>query len=103
MALYLNTFAGLRESISNIREEVTLLETEVDFLEQTVDDLEAEAGVLTEVELGLQEIARMQNENVNEIIRLVNENEKILNTMKTNMRQTFAAAIADVVMSSDSK
>ena len=59
--------------------------------------------MLKEVEQGLQEIAEIQGENVNEIIRLVNENEEILNQMKANMRQTFACAIANVVMRSDSK
>mmetsp|Transcript_28175 Transcript_28175/g.48610 ORF Transcript_28175/g.48610 Transcript_28175/m.48610 type:complete len:404 (-) Transcript_28175:212-1423(-) len=92
---------GLRTSLGNIRKEVDLLTSEIDFLTHSVDDLQAEADVLVGLEQDLQDIATKQGKNVNDLIDLVNENELILSEMKGNLRQTFVAAIAKVVMVSD--
>jgi len=92
---------GVRTSLNNIRKEVDLLTSEIDFLTHSVDDLQAEADVLVGLEQDLQDITTKQGKNVNDLIDLVNENELILSQMKGNLRQTFVAAIAKVVMESD--
>ena len=51
----------------------------------------------------LEEIAAEQGTNVNRIVELVNENERILAAMKTNLRQTVVTALAKIIMRSDGK
>lgn len=92
---------GVRSSVNRIRKEVEILKHEVDFLLNSVDDLQAEADVLIGLEGDLNEIATTQGKNVDEIIELVNENEVVLDQMKGNLRQTFVAAVATVVIRTD--
>jgi len=53
------------------------------------------------VEESLAEIAQQQNTNVEQLVNIVNENQSILNEMKTNLKQTFVAAVASIVIQSD--
>ena len=57
---------------------------------------------MVDLEEDLRRIAEEQNTNVNELVELVNENEEILASMKSNLKSTFASAMAKVVMRSDS-
>mmetsp|Transcript_2574 Transcript_2574/g.5465 ORF Transcript_2574/g.5465 Transcript_2574/m.5465 type:complete len:395 (+) Transcript_2574:155-1339(+) len=92
---------GVRTSVNMIREEITFLKNEVNFLEQAVDDLQADAESLKSVEQSLQNIAAEQGTSVNHLVQLVNENESILNAMKANMKETFVASMAGIVLRSD--
>lgn len=93
--------AGVRGSVNAIRDEIKFLKTEVDFVEKSVNDLEAEVNSLKGVEESLAEIAQQQNTNVEQLVNIVNENQSILNQMKTNLKQTFVAAVASIVIQSD--
>ena len=86
---HLHNHIGVRTIINNIREEIGLLKSEIDFLTDSVDDLQAEAEVLVGLEVSLQDIAKTQGTNVEELVGLVNENEEILSQMKSNLTQTF--------------
>mmetsp|Transcript_19934 Transcript_19934/g.43336 ORF Transcript_19934/g.43336 Transcript_19934/m.43336 type:complete len:418 (-) Transcript_19934:174-1427(-) len=92
---------GIRGSVNAIRDEIKFLKTEVDFVEKSVNDLEAEVNALRGVEESLAEIAQQQNTNVEQLVNIVNENQSILNEMKTNLKQTFVAAVASIVIQSD--
>ena len=54
------------------------------------------------LEQELQTIAKKQGTNAKHIIDMVNENELILNGMNGNLRQTFVAAMATIIIRSDS-
>mmetsp|Transcript_14921 Transcript_14921/g.26964 ORF Transcript_14921/g.26964 Transcript_14921/m.26964 type:complete len:397 (-) Transcript_14921:129-1319(-) len=92
---------GIRTSVNCIRKEIKVLKDEVEFLSSSVDDLKEESDVLIGLEQDLRRIATDQGKNVNELVDLVNENELVLDQMKGNLRQTFVAAMARVVMRSD--
>lgn len=57
---------------------------------------------LVELEQDLKTVASTQGTNMSDIIKLVNENEEILSAMRVNLTQMFVAAMAQVVMRSDS-
>lgn len=84
-----------------IREETGYLKIEVDFLEMTVNELQEEANTLKGLESRLQTIAEEQGTNVDSLVELVNENQSILGQMKNNLKQKFAAAVANIVIRSD--
>ena len=113
---------GVRTIINNIREEIGLLESEIDFLTDSVDDLQAEADVLVGLEGSLQDIAKAQGKNIEELVGLVNENEEtlryvvsflyfaiclsrifilmilFLSQMKSNLTQTFVTGTFSFVL-----
>lgn len=93
--------AGVRTSVNNIRTEIDLLRTEIEFAAQALDDLQSEADAMAGLEQELQTIAKKQGTNAKHIIDMVNENELILNGMNGNLRQTFAAAMATIIIRSD--
>lgn len=93
--------AGLRNTVNDIREETGYLKIEVDFVQMTVNELQAEADALQEVESKLQAIAEEQGSNANQLVELVNENQSILDQMKKNLKQSFAAGVTSIVMRSD--
>lgn len=57
---------------------------------------------LVGLEQNLQEICIVQGMNVKQLVDLVNENEGILNEMKSNLRSTFVSAMTAVILRSDS-
>lgn len=99
--LSISKSGGLRTAVSSIRGDIKFLKREVDFVEQAVNDLEIETNQLKSVEEKLQAIAWKQGTNVEELVELVNENESILKIMKANLKETFVAAMAAVVIRSD--
>lgn len=55
------------------------------------------------LEKDLSDIASKHKKNVDEVISLVNENEEILGMMRGNLTRMFVAAMAEIVMRSDSR
>lgn len=92
---------GVRDIVNGIRKDIELLKEDLDILSMTVDELQAEADVLRDVEEDLRGIADEQGMNVNRIVDLVNENEEILSKMKHNLKESFVAGLAKVIMRSD--
>lgn len=53
------------------------------------------------VEQELRLIVDEQGSNVNQIIELVRENETLLDAMKQNLRESFVAEMARIILRSD--
>jgi len=77
------------------------LERAVDALAEEIDDLRPEAARAVVVEEQLQDISLAQERNVDKLIDLVKENERILAEMKDNLRQRIVQDILGIVVRSD--
>jgi len=92
---------GIRDSINLVREECEFLKTEVDFIQQSVNDLQAQSGRLTDAEDNLSKIATEQGTTTTNLIRLVNENQDILNQMRVNIKSNFVTSVTSIVIGCD--
>jgi len=89
----LSKHGGVRDTIKDIRKKREVLEESIDFLTKSVDELQEETNALKKIEQDLNVIAVKSRIGVEAILNLVNENEDVLNEMKSNMRKNFVQAM----------
>jgi len=96
----ISTIPTLRKSIQIMRQLANKLADRIDSLEREIDVLQIEAGRFDEVNEELSAISKKQGYNVDSIVKLVNENEEILDAMKGNVRQKVLQDVISIVVRS---
>ncbi|EJK59801.1 hypothetical protein THAOC_19933 [Thalassiosira oceanica] len=92
---------ALRSLNNRLREAANNLESEIDVLSDEIDTLEPEVSRVKDIEADLRAIAEEQKFNVDKLVDLVKENERILEQMKDNLRHRIMQDILRIVVMSD--
>lgn len=98
----LSKLPTIRRRINELRESAQHFKRGVDFLSEERSELELEVQSLQEGNAALEQIIRVEmGGNVDELVRLVQENHKILREMKDLLRQAVVQAVVKIVIQSD--
>lgn len=92
---------SLRRVQNQLRKEVNRLSLENDKLTQNIDELEPQVEKLKRCQTEMEIIAQQQGSNVDSLVSLVNENQKLLDAMDKNVRASTAQILLKTVLLCD--
>jgi peptidoglycan hydrolase CwlO-like protein len=72
----------MRRGVNALREEANNLRKEINFLNLDINELQSEIGYMEKSNAKLKSITHVQDKNVDSLVELVHENQKILNEMR---------------------
>lgn len=98
----LSMLPTIRRRVNELRESAKYFKRGVEFLSEERSELELEVKSLQEGNATMEEIVRVEmGGNVDEMLRLVHENQKILREMKGLLRQAVVQDVVKIVIQSD--
>lgn len=92
----------IRKRVNDLRADAYRLKKNVEFLIMEKEDLMAEVESLKGANERLEELVNVENRgNVDELVKLVHENQSVLHDMKENLRQVVLQEVIKLVLQCD--